>query len=252
MTLSSKRMSSKSNTATILLISLVVSAASIYAPMANAAPIYKVVDEKTGQVTFTDRPKSYEQQAGKQITETYIDTNNTSSFGNTSTASNQGNNIVSAPLQSMAATSNATISNTAKKSQANYQLIMTEPSEKRAYHRPAQSIVVNLQLRPALQVGDRVIIYLDGKEVAQGLSTSIATVDILPGAHTVKAIVENEAGRRLKQVERTIYVIQNTATLQNNKKIGQQLLAYQNLPWHQKVLLKLGQDDTNKQQSSNQ
>ena len=125
---------------------------------------------------------------------------------------------------------------------------MTDPSAERAYRRPAQSIEVNLQLKPALQAGDSVSIYLDGKEVAQGLSTSIATVDILPGAHNVKAMVKSETGQTLKQVERTIYVIQNNMTIQNNKKIAQQLLAYQQLPWHQKLLLKLRQDDGNKQQ----
>jgi len=30
--------------------------------------------------------------------------------------------------------------------------------------------------------------------------------------------------------------------LQKNKKLAEQLLAYQRLPWHQKVLLKLRQD----------
>ena len=83
---------------------------------------------------------------------------------------------------------------------------------------------------------------MDGNEVAQGLSASIATVDVLPGSHKIKAVLKNEKGQTLKQVERTVYVIQNNTTLQNNKKIAQQLLAYQNLPWYQKVLLKMRQE----------
>lgn len=218
------------------LVGILIGAASLYVPVLNAAPIYKVIDEQTGQVTFTDRPQSYEQQAGKQITETHVDTSGNNGSYNESVASNPS------VSNQTANTSNANISNTAETLPVNYQLTMTEPSEKRAYHRPAQSIVVSLQLKPALQAGNVVTIYLDGKQVAQGLSASIATVDILPGSHSIKAVVSDQKGLPIKQVERTVYVIQNTARLQNNKKIAQQLLAYQQLPWHQKVLLKLRQD----------
>ena len=128
--------------------------------------------------------------------------------------------------------------------QVNYQLAIAEPSEERAYRRPAQNINVNVQIKPALQTGDTVSIYFDNKEVAQGLSASIATVDILPGAHSIKAVVKNQKGGIIQQITRTVYVIQNNTTLQNNKKIAKQLLAYQNLPWHQKVMLKMRQKGT--------
>ncbi|SLJ84572.1 DUF4124 domain-containing protein [Psychrobacter sp. DAB_AL43B] len=214
----------------ILLTGLLICTASLYAPMANAAAIYKIVDEKTGQVTFTDRPQNYEQQAGKQITETHITTDSNSSSSNVSTAANQTTST--APPTTVAT----------KAPRVNYQLSMIEPSEERAYRRPAQSIVVTLQIKPALQAGDSVSITLDGNEVAQGLSTSISTVDILPGSHVINAVIKNAKGQTLKQISRTVYVIQNTQTLQNNKKIAQQLLAYQRLPWYQKVLLKMRQD----------
>ena len=213
-----------------LLTGLLICTASLYAPMANAAAIYKVVDEKTGQITFTDRPQNYEQTAGKQITETHITTDSKSSSSNVSTAANQTTST--APPTTVAT----------KAPRVNYQLTMIEPSEERAYRRPAQSIDVNVQVKPALQAGDSVSITLDGNEVAQGLSTSISTVDILPGSHVINAVIKNAKGQTLKQISRTVYVIQNTQTLQNNKKIAQQLLAYQRLPWHQKVLLKLRQD----------
>ncbi|WP_350557743.1 DUF4124 domain-containing protein [Psychrobacter sp. CAL346-MNA-CIBAN-0220] len=240
-----KHQPSNSSRPAALLVGLMVGVAILYAPMLNAAAIYKIVDEKTGQITFTDRPQSYEQQAGKQIIETHITTNSTSSSENASTAPNQTTSTALAPLQPTAAASTAT-----KAPRVNYQLTMTEPSEARAYRRPAQSILVNVQLKPVLQVGDSVSIYLDGKEVGQGLSTSISTVDILPGGHSIKAVVKNKAGQTITQTARTIYVIQNTMILQNNKKIAQQLLAYQRLPWHQKVLLKLRQDDIDKQQAN--
>ncbi|WP_201617124.1 DUF4124 domain-containing protein [Psychrobacter urativorans] len=221
-----------------ILTGLLISAASLYAPLLNAAPIYKIIDEQTGRITFTDNAQKYEQQAGKQISQMGITTETTGPT-NSSASNAVASNTQTAPAP--------LATQTPKAVQVNYQLTMTEPSEERAYRRPAQNIVVNVQLRPALQTGDTVSIYLDDNQVAQGLNASIATIDVLPGAHSVKAVVRNEKGLAIKEVERTVYVIQNTATLQNNKKIGQQLLAYQQLPWHQKVLLKLRQDNINNQ-----
>lgn len=229
-----------------LLTGLIISTASLYAPMANAAAIYKVVDEKTGQVTFTDRPQNYEQQAGKQISGTSVMTGSDSvganSSSQTSNANNQPVNTAQAPAAANTTGTTANSDSTVNKAPINYQLTMTEPSEERAYRRPVQAIDVKVQVKPALQVGDSVSIYLDGNEVAQGLSASIATVDVLPGAHNIKAVIKNKKGQVEKQVERTVYVIQNTQTLQKNKKLAEQLLAYQRLPWYQKVLLKMRQD----------
>jgi len=231
-----------------LLAGILIGTVSLYAPMINAAPIYKVVDEKTGHVTFTDRPQSYENQANKLVSQTDVVINVTT---NNNANNNEVSNTLGAGSDSRAITSSQTTSPAAlqqtaspatKSARVNYQLTMIEPSEARAYRRPAQSIDVKLQLKPALQAGDQVIIYLDDNEVAQGLSASIATVDILPGTHSIQAIIKNEAGQTLSRIERTIYVIQNTVILQNKKKIAAQMLAYQRLPWHQKVLLKLRQD----------
>ena len=242
MTLSSTQTPYKANTGTLLLAGLMVSAASLYAPILNAAPIYKVVDESTGQVTFTDRPQNYEQQANKQISQTSVTTGNSSSNSDSSRSSNtSSNNSANNETNNIAQTTSVPVT-PVKAVQVNYQLTIVEPSAERAYRRPAQSIVVNAQIKPALQAGDSASIYFDGNEVARGLSTSIATVNILPGEHSVQAVVKNKEGQILQQVSRTIYVIQNTQTLQNNKKIAQQLLAYQNLPWHQKMLLKIRRD----------
>jgi len=229
-----------------LLTGFIVSTASLWMPVANAAAIYKVIDEKTGQVTFTDRPQNYENKPGKKISETSVitDTRSTSNSTTNSTAVNSNSTVPAKPMLASNVTppAMANASNTTQAPRVNYQLTMIEPSEERAYRRPAQSIVVTLQTKPALQVGDSVSITLDGNEVAQGLSASISTADILPGSHVIHAVIKNAKGQTLKQISRTIYVIQNTQTLQNNKKIAEQLLAYQRLPWHQKVLLKLRQD----------
>ncbi|MGO1283344.1 MULTISPECIES: DUF4124 domain-containing protein [unclassified Psychrobacter] len=224
----------------MLFTGLLVFTASLYAPLANAASIYKVVDEKTGQVTFTDRPQNYEQQADKQVTQTSVmtrsDTLNSNNNGNASEQSGSS-------AQAASAETTGTSDRDNNSSTVSYQLTITNPSEERAYRRPAQNIDVSVQVEPSLQAGDSVSIYLDGNEVAQGLSASISTVDLLPGAHSITAVVTNKAGGKLQQVARTIYVIQNNTTLQDNKRKAEQLLAYQNLSLYQKLLLKLGKSD---------
>ena len=224
----------------LLLTGLLICTASLYTPLSNAAPIYKVIDPQTGQVTFTDSPQSYE-QSGKTVSDTGISTGDTANNRSTATSNeNQASQPLSAaqtvPPELTVAPNNALTA-------INYQLTMTEPSEKRAYRRPAQSIVVSVQLKPALQAGDTVTIYLDGKAVSQGLSVSLPTVDILPGEHSVQATVSNAKGQTIQQVSRTVYVIQNTKVMQNKKKLAEQLLAYQRLPWQQKLLLKLRQKE---------
>ena len=199
---------------------------SLCAPLSNAAPIYKVIDEQTGQVTFTDRPQSYEDQAGKQVSQTSVNT------GESSAPKGMPNEVRgNTDLLAAAATKPAV--------NINYQLSMIEPSTERAYQRPAQSIVIALDIKPALQNGDQVSIYLDDKEIAQGLSASVATVDLQPGPHSIRAVVKKVSGQTGQQVNRTVHVIQNTLILQNKKKLAEQLLAYERLPWHQKVLLKM-------------
>nr|WP_317198818.1 DUF4124 domain-containing protein [uncultured Psychrobacter sp.] len=235
------------NRAVALLAGLMIGSASLYAPLANAASIYKVIDEQTGQVTFTDRPQNYEQQAGKQVIDTNVSTGNESnrSTTNQSTANQSTNNSSSQSNTSQTSSrSNPVNSAMTARAPINYQLAMIEPSEERAYQRPGQIITVNLQLSPALQTGDSISIYVDDQLISQGITASIATVNLNPGEHTIQAIIQNSTGQVVNRISRTVYVIQNTAILQNKKRVAQQLQAYQNLPWHQKLRLKMRRDST--------
>lgn len=240
---------------------------------AMATSIYKVVDEN-GRITFTDTPQHYESQAGKTISpvavseSTALLNNRTANHSTTNQAlNNQPANQPAPPQQvdnqtssqnssQSTSTNNAQASNensSQSKPQApspNYQLTMTEPSAARAYRRPAQNIVVTLQVKPALKSGDNVTIYIDGAAVAQGLSASIATVDLMPGEHTLSAAITNQTGQTISQVSQVVYVIQNTTVLQNKKKLAEQLQAYERLSWPQKVLLKIRQDNINKAEAA--
>ena len=111
----------------MLFTGLLVFTASLYAPLANASAIYKVVDEKTGQVTFTDRPQNYEQQADKQVTQTSVITrNDTLNSSNNSNTSGQSSSTAQAASTETTITPDADSSTV--KTSVNYQLTITEPS----------------------------------------------------------------------------------------------------------------------------
>ncbi|GAA0313620.1 hypothetical protein GCM10009129_08680 [Psychrobacter aestuarii] len=205
-----------------------------------AAPVYKVVDD-SGRVTYTDNPSSY-QHAGQSVSVTSI---NTVSDRQARAATTQTNTAArgQTDLPSAAIKTDAPV-------QTNYQLSILEPSTERAYQRPAQSVDIVLQVSPQLQNGDQVTIYVDGNARAQGLSMSIPTVDLTPGAHRIKAEVVTEKGDVRASVQRTVHVIQNTLILRQKKqaaeKLAAQLLAYERLPWHQKLLVRMqGSDAVN-------
>ena len=235
-----------------------------FSMIAMATPIYKVVDDN-GRITFTDNPQHYENQAGKTITPVAV--SESTALLNNRTANNQAMSQPAPPqqtnhqnssqnsLQSTAANNAQTSNENSSKTKPqlpspNYQLTMTEPSAERAYRRPAQNIVVNLQVKPALKSGDSVTIYIDGAAIVQGLSANVATVDLMPGQHTVSAVITNQSGQTISQISQTVYVIQNTAVLQNNKKIAAQLQAYERLSLPQKILLKLRQDNINQAEAA--
>ncbi|WP_169391530.1 MULTISPECIES: DUF4124 domain-containing protein [Psychrobacter] len=231
-----------------------------FSMIAMATPIYKVVDD-SGRITFTDNPQHYENQAGKTITPVAV--SESTALLNNRTANNQAVSQPAPPQQTNHQNSSqSTAANNAQTSNENssktkpqlpspsYQLTMTEPSAERAYRRPAQNIVVNLQVKPALKSSDSVTIYIDGAAIAQGLSANVPTVDLMPGQHTISAAITNKSGQTISQVSQTVYVIQNTTVLQNNKKIAAQLQAYERLSLPQKILLKLRQDNINQAEAA--
>lgn len=246
----SKLKASKSNlcsrsSAISLWIGFLLTSASFYAITAKAAPIYKVIDESTGQVTFTDNPQVYEQQAGKQISETGITTAQSSNnrMNTAQSSSTQASSTSASTPLSPSQTTPPTMTVATQRAPINYQLTMVEPTEERAYQRPSQSIVIKVQTQPLLQKGDTVVITLNGEIVGQGSNASVPTVDVVPGQHSVEVSIKNEAGQTLQQIQRTVYVIQNTAILRQKQQLAEQILAYQRLSWQQKLLLKIRQQD---------
>lgn len=235
-------------------LSLALSVLVLTAVTGQAASIYKVVDKETGRITFTDRPESYQQDPRKQVIDTHIATARPSgsAVGGYAAATppvaavNGATNDVGQAL----AVQNHTPPELTTKAGADstpitYRLSMTTPTSSQAYRRPAQTIDIQLAVSPALKAADKIAIYLDGNEVAQGMSAQLPTIDILPGEHQLSGKISNEQAGVIAEVHQTIYIIQNTLVLQQKKLKEQQLIeqlkAYQKLPWPQKLYLQLQQ-----------
>lgn len=231
---------------------------------AHAAPIYKVVDEQTGQVTFTDRPQNYDNQnvsvsQMQVMTAPSTSTPATMSSASSTPANPSANNLGSQILNrnaNLTASEDIQLSDEEDElemSEApeaiNYRIQLLEPSEERAYRKPAQTIDVEIQTTPNLQNGDSVVIAIDGYPVAEGTSVSIPTDDIPPGEHTLTATVMSQAlniddptqlqNQDAASVSQTFYIIQNTVMLQNKRKAAELKAAYNALPWYKKLYLKM-------------
>lgn len=126
----------------------------------------------------------------------------------------------------------------------NYQLVLLSPSTEQAYHKPAQSIDVSVQVRPNLRPIDTVVISIDGEPVAKGLTAQIPTINFNPGEHTLSvAVQDGETGAQSASVSSKVYIIQNTHVRQRRQAIAEQIAAYNRLPWYKKAYVRLRQDD---------
>ncbi|WP_201499723.1 DUF4124 domain-containing protein [Psychrobacter arenosus] len=231
-------------------LTLAFSVLALTAVTGQAASIYKVVDKDTGRITFTDRPDSYQQDNNKQVSDTHIATarpgaatsgTNATAYSATSTNTNAGQSLNVQNNTPPALITKAVASSTS----ATYRLAMTTPASSQAYRRPAQTIDIQLAVSPALKAADKIAIYLDGNEVAQGTTAQLPTIDMLPGEHQISGKISNEQGVDIAEVQQTIYILQNNLVLQQKKLKEQQLIeqlkAYEKLSWPQKLYLQMQQ-----------
>lgn len=231
-------------------LTLAFSVLALTAVTGQAASIYKVVDKDTGRITFTDRPDSYQQDNSKQVSDTHIATarpgaatsgTNATAYSATGTNPNAGQSLTVQNNTPPALTTKAVASSTS----ATYRLAMTTPASSQAYRRPAQTIDIQLAVSPALKAADKIAIYLDGNEVAQGTTAQLPTIDMLPGEHQISGKISNEQGVVIAEVQQTIYILQNNLVLQQKKLKEQQLIeqlkAYEKLSWPQKLYLQMQQ-----------
>ena len=103
----------------------------------------------------------------------------------------------------------------------NYQLSFASPADEQTVRKP-DSIVVQLNISPALVNGDNATILLDGIVVANGSGASISTENLDRGAHSITARVTDAKGKVLKEISTTVTVQQisqnSPANLSNKPK----------------------------------
>ena len=222
-------------------LTLAFSFLALTAGTGQAASIYKVVDKDTGRITFTDRPDSYKQDNSKQVSDTHIATARPSAASGTNAPAYSATGTNTNAGQALSVQNNTppelTTKAVASSTSATYRLAMTTPASSQAYRRPAQTIDIQLAVSPALKAADKIAIYLDGNEVAQGVTAQLPTIDMLPGEHQISGKISNEQGVVIAEVSQIIYILQNTLVLQQKKLKEQQLI--EQLKAYEKLSLSL-------------
>ncbi len=114
-----------------------------------------------------------------------------------------------------------------------YRIQISEPSEDRAYHRPAQTVDVQAKVSPMLETGHTAAILLNGQVVADGLAASIPTMELTAGEYLLEAIVMDKEAKSVARDARRIYIIQNNQIQRRKKAAIAEREEYDNSSiWH--------------------
>jgi Domain of unknown function (DUF4124) len=98
-------------------------------------------------------------------------------------------------------------------------LEIAEPADQSTFRNNAGRVNVKLDVEPALQEGDVVAIFLDGKEIGQGKSTTLSLSNVDRGTHTLKAIVKNSQGSTVISAAPITFTLQRTSVLQPQRVV---------------------------------
>lgn len=183
-------------------------------PIAHAGGVYKVINQNTGAVIFTDQLQTYVGDNTYRIESMIINqgvpsTSKTTETTSSSTSSSSNNS------------SNSSSSNRQNHSR-NYQLNFAS-SEEQAYRRH-QNVDINLNVSPA-SPENRLVITVDGKEHSvqpastTNISASVNTADMTAGPHTLTAKLMSGSGQQVAQVQQTFHIIQQNIPIKRRRQI---------------------------------
>lgn len=200
-----------------------------------AAPIYKAT-LPDGRVIYTDDVDSAYKQVTNNSQITVLDNLDTKPTVTTSPA------VIPSDIDKLVAMN---ISSTEASRAGDYQLTLISPQPDMAYHRPAQSINIQVRINPTLKPDDRISYKLDGQEIGDSehnnsahsnLTTfSIPTTDINPDKHTLTATIINNLDKPIATVSTDFYVILTNPLIKQQKEIIAKRAEYDALPWYRKV-----------------
>lgn len=124
-------------------------------------------------------------------------------------------------------------------------VVIDEPSESRAYQRPAQNVDIVVSVG-ALRPTDTLVVTLNDQFLGVNqTSFSIPTVDLNPDKYVIVAKIQDEAGRTIASDSKEIFVIQNTNAIKLKKAEQAKKDAkakYDALPWYKKAYYTMRQD----------
>ena len=78
-----------------------------------------------------------------------------------------------------------------------YELQVTEPTPDSTVFFDAEGMPVSVTIKPDLQPGHAIAIYLDGRQAARGTATHYVLTGVFRGTHTLAAAVEANGGATL-------------------------------------------------------
>jgi len=148
---------------TLLIMVLMISA--------NAETVYKTVDEN-GNIIFTDKPSQNAEEIKLQELQTI----------------KNPNPAKSKPRPKV----------TKQASEASYKtFLVTNPANGSGIRSNNGNVTISLSLEPPLRLGHKIIIAVDGKEVANGSASSVSLQSLERGDHNISANVISANGQNL-------------------------------------------------------
>ncbi len=81
------------------------------------------------------------------------------------------------------------------------QVAITSPANDEAVRANSGNITVRMSVNPSLRPGDRLVLTMDGREIASGRATSVSLENVERGTHSLKASVVGRDGKTLASSE---------------------------------------------------
>lgn len=148
---------------------LLLYSALIFMTSAASADIYRSVDEN-GNVVFSDTPSEGAEKIEVKEAQT-VDSPSTQPFRYDPPPAEQPPRYQS--------------------------LAITSPQDDQSVRANAGNVSVSMSVTPGLRGGDRLVLLMDGKQVASGSSTSVSMDNVDRGSHTLQARVIDRNGKTL-------------------------------------------------------
>lgn len=120
-----------------------------------------------------------------------------------------------------------------------------EPSQSRAYHRPAQSIDIKVQTDGISRL-DNVAVLFDGERLgANAREFSLPTHEMNAGEHTIVAQIQDAYGRVIASDSRVVYIINAGKVAAARKQYNEAMAHYDAKPALVKLFSKKPEYPTN-------